>query len=71
MDTLKDTANFVSDKVQGAAHGVSKEANKNIAKDSDQPPSTRAEAGVGAVQDKAHEHAKEASAEVNKQAATN
>jgi hypothetical protein len=33
MDTIKNAGNFVSDKVQQATSGASKEANKNVAKD--------------------------------------
>jgi len=34
MDTIKNAGNYVSDKIQGTAHGTSKEANKEVAKDS-------------------------------------
>lgn len=34
MDTIKNAGNYVSDKIQGATHGASKEANKEVAKDS-------------------------------------
>lgn len=34
MDTIKNAGNYVSDKIQGTAHGASKEANKEVAKDS-------------------------------------
>jgi len=34
MDTLKNTANYVSDKMKSATSGASKEANKEVAKDS-------------------------------------
>lgn len=41
MDSIKQGANFVSDKVQQATHGTSKEANKEVAKDSNAPVGTR------------------------------
>ena len=41
MDSVKQAGNFVSDKVQQAAHGTSKEANKEVAKDSNAPIGTR------------------------------
>jgi hypothetical protein len=34
MDTIKNAGNYVSDKIQGSGHEASKEANKNVAKDS-------------------------------------
>lgn len=41
MDSIKQGANFVSDKVQEATHGTSKEANKEVAKDGNTPLGTR------------------------------
>lgn len=41
MDSIKSAGNFVSDKVQQATSGASKEANKEVAKDSDAPIGTR------------------------------
>ncbi|KAK7730388.1 Glucose-repressible protein [Cytospora paraplurivora] len=70
METIKNTANYVADKVQGTGHEASKEANKNVAKDSNVSLGNRAEAGVDAVKDKAHESKSDASAETNKQKAT-
>ncbi|EOO01498.1 putative glucose-repressible protein [Phaeoacremonium minimum UCRPA7] len=70
MDTIKQAGNYVSDKVQSATHGASKEANKETAKDSNAPVGTRAEAGYDALKDKSKEHSHDAQAEANKQAAT-
>lgn len=36
MDTIKQAGNFVSDKVNSATSGASHEANKEVAKDSNQ-----------------------------------
>lgn len=41
MDSLKQGANYVSEQVQKATQGTSKEANKQVAKDSDAPLGTR------------------------------
>lgn len=41
MDSIKQGANFVGEKVQEATSGASKEANKNVAKDSNAPIGTR------------------------------
>ncbi|KAK4038764.1 putative glucose-repressible protein [Parachaetomium inaequale] len=70
MDTIKNAGNYVSDKVQSATSGASKEANKNVAKDNNANIGTRAEAGFDALKDKSKEHGHDASAEANKQAAT-
>ncbi|KAH8174741.1 glucose-repressible protein grg1 domain-containing protein [Sarocladium implicatum] len=69
MDSLKSAGNYVSDKVSGAAHKTSKEANKEVAKDPNVPIGTRARAAGDAVGDKFHEHGDKASAEANKQRA--
>ncbi|KAH8765051.1 glucose-repressible protein Grg1 [Diaporthe sp. PMI_573] len=70
MDTIKSTANYVSDKIQGTTHEASKEANKEVAKDSNVGIGNRAQAGVDALKDKSKEHQHDASAEANKQKAT-
>ncbi|KAH8887420.1 putative GRG-1 glucose-repressible gene-1 protein [Thozetella sp. PMI_491] len=70
MDTVKNAANYVSDKVQGAASSVSKETNKEVAKDSNAPIGTRVNAAGDAISDKFDEHKHDASAELNKQKAT-
>ncbi|KAL1870808.1 hypothetical protein VTK73DRAFT_2437 [Phialemonium thermophilum] len=70
MDTIKNTANFVGDKVQSATSGASKETNKEVAKDSNVPITDRLQSAGNAISDKAKEQKHETSAEANKQAAT-
>ncbi|KIW98425.1 uncharacterized protein Z519_00085 [Cladophialophora bantiana CBS 173.52] len=70
MESVKNAANYVGDKVQEATSGASKEANKNVAKDSDASLGTRASAAKDAASDKLDESKHSASAEGNKQAAT-
>jgi hypothetical protein len=41
MESVKQAANYVSETVQGAVSGVSKETNKEIAKDSNVDIGTR------------------------------
>lgn len=41
MDSIKQGANYVSESVQQAARGTSKETNKEVAKDSDASVGTR------------------------------
>lgn len=41
MDSIKQGAEYVSDKAQEAVHGTSKEANKQVAKDSNASLGTR------------------------------
>jgi hypothetical protein len=41
MDSIKQGANFVGEKVQEATSGASKEANKEVAKDGNAPIGTR------------------------------
>ncbi|KAB5575865.1 glucose-repressible protein grg-1 [Coniochaeta sp. 2T2.1] len=69
MDTIKNAADYVSDKVQGATASASKETNKSVAKDSNVPVSSRVSAGVDALGDKKDEKKHDISAEGNKQAA--
>ncbi|MCJ1478261.1 Glucose-repressible protein [Lambiella insularis] len=69
MDTIKNAANYVSDSVQGAGSEASKEAHKQVAKDSDASLSTRASAGKDMVSDKMDQHKHETSANVEKEAA--
>ncbi|CAJ2507625.1 Uu.00g088110.m01.CDS01 [Anthostomella pinea] len=69
MDTIKNTANYVSDSVKGATDTASKEANKNVAKDNNASLGTRASAGKDAVGDKFNEQKHSTSADVNKEAA--
>ncbi|KAK4937948.1 hypothetical protein LTR10_021513 [Elasticomyces elasticus] len=70
METIKNTANYVGDKANEMTSGASKEANKNVAKDSDASMGTRASAAKDALGDKVDESKNSASAEGNKQAAT-
>lgn len=41
METAKQAVNYVAESVQGAVSGVSKEANKEVAKDSNANVGTR------------------------------
>lgn len=70
MDTIKNTANFVSDKISAATSGASHEANKNVAQDSNQSVGNRVDAAGSAIKDKFDQKSSEASAEANKQSAT-
>ncbi|KAF7845686.1 hypothetical protein BT93_L1218 [Corymbia citriodora subsp. variegata] len=70
METINNAASYVGDKVNEMTSGASKEANKNVAKDSNASLGTRASAGMDALGDKADESKSAASAEGNKQAAT-
>ncbi|PRP78276.1 hypothetical protein PROFUN_09187 [Planoprotostelium fungivorum] len=70
METIKNAANYVAESVQGAAATTSKEANKEVAKDSDQSIGTRLNAGVDALKDKSSETSHDAKAEAYKQKAT-
>ncbi|KAL6798685.1 glucose-repressible protein Grg1, partial [Trichoderma sp. SZMC 28012] len=49
MDSIKQGANYVGEKVQQATSGASKETNKQVAKDSDASLGTRASAAKDAV----------------------
>ncbi|EGS17249.1 uncharacterized protein CTHT_0065680 [Thermochaetoides thermophila DSM 1495] len=69
MDTLKNTANYVSDKMKSATSGASKEANKEVAKDSSAGLGSRLQATGDMISDKAKETKHSASAEANKEAA--
>ncbi|KAJ5308622.1 hypothetical protein PENANT_c065G09630 [Penicillium antarcticum] len=69
MDTVKDAANYVSETVQGKGAQTSKEANKNVAKDSDANLSTRASAAKDAIVDKKDEKSHDTKADVNKESA--
>jgi hypothetical protein len=51
----QNAANYVSESIQGAGSTASKEANKNVAKDSDASLSTRAQAAGDAIGDKVDE----------------
>jgi len=68
MDSVKQGANYVGEKVQQATSGVSKETNKQVAKDSDAPIGTRASATKDALGDKMSESKHDAKGEAHKQA---
>ncbi|KAK5077191.1 hypothetical protein LTS08_006119 [Lithohypha guttulata] len=70
MESVKNAANYVSDKAGEMTSGASKEANKNVAQDSNASLGTRASAAKDAAGDKLDESKNSASAEGNKQAAT-
>jgi len=58
--------NYVAEKVTEATHAVSGEANKEVAKDPNQPIGTRASAAVDAAKDKVQEKTSECKAEAHK-----
>ncbi|QPC70002.1 hypothetical protein HYE68_000754 [Fusarium pseudograminearum] len=68
MDSIKQGVNYVAETVQQATSGASKEANKQVAKDSDAPIGTRASAAKDALSDKADEKTHEGKADVHKEA---
>ncbi|KAK3903760.1 glucose-repressible protein Grg1 [Staphylotrichum tortipilum] len=70
MENLKNAGSYVADKVQGAASSLSKEANKDVAKDSNAGIGTRLQAAGDAIGDKADEMKHNSQAELNKQKAT-
>ncbi|KAK3187064.1 Glucose-repressible protein [Lecanicillium sp. MT-2017a] len=67
MESLKQGANYVSEQVQKATAGTSKEANKEVAKDNNQGLGTRANAAKDAVSDKIDEQGHDAKGEAHKQ----
>ncbi|KAK0385383.1 hypothetical protein NLU13_7859 [Sarocladium strictum] len=71
METAKQAVNYVSETVQGAVSGASKETNKEIAKDSNASIGTRASAAKDALGDKMDESAHNNKAEVHKEIAKN
>ncbi|KAH7157580.1 glucose-repressible protein Grg1 [Dactylonectria estremocensis] len=71
MESVKQAVNYVAESVQGAASGVSKETNKEVAKDSNAPVSTRANAAFDAVGDKIDQSTHENKAQVHKEIAKN
>ncbi|KAL6855764.1 glucose-repressible protein Grg1 [Trichoderma novae-zelandiae] len=68
MDSIKQGANFVGEKVQQATSGASKETNKQVAKDGNAPVGTRASAAKDALGDKVDESKHDAKGEAHKQA---
>ncbi|PWN31404.1 uncharacterized protein FA14DRAFT_95294 [Meira miltonrushii] len=71
MESLKNTANYVKDSVSEYSSTASKEANKEVAKDSNASLGTRAEAAKDALSEKIDEQKNSASAEINKEKAKN
>ncbi|CAF9909095.1 MAG: Glucose-repressible protein [Heterodermia speciosa] len=71
METVKQYANQAAETIQGKGSEASKEANKNVAKDSDASLGTRASAAKDAVGDKFDEQKHETKADVHKEAAKN
>ncbi|CEJ91145.1 Putative Grg1 protein [[Torrubiella] hemipterigena] len=69
MESAKQAVNYVAESVQGAISGVSKEANKEVAKDSNASVGTRLTAAKDAVGDAINESGHNAKAEVHKEAA--
>ncbi|KAH8171133.1 glucose-repressible protein grg1 domain-containing protein [Sarocladium implicatum] len=67
MESAKQAVNYVSETVQGALSGASKEANKEVAKDSNAPIGTRATAAKDALSDKVDESTHDNKAEAHKQ----
>ena len=67
MESIKQGANYVAESVQQATSGASKEANKNVAKDSNASLGTRASAAKDALGDKASETKHDGKAEAHKQ----
>merc|ERR1711959_487932 len=69
MESVKQAANYVSESVKGATSQASKEANKEVAKDSNAPIGTRFNAATDALGDKADQHGHNTAADVHKEAA--
>lgn len=70
VNTVQDAANYVAETVQQYTAGASKEANKDVAKDSNNSLGDRASAGIDALGDKAKETKHDTKAEGYKQSAT-
>jgi hypothetical protein len=67
METVKNTVNQATEKVQEGLSGASKEGNKQVAKDSNAGIGTRASAAKDAVGDKVDESTHSAKSETYKQ----
>ncbi|KEY66851.1 hypothetical protein S40285_06844 [Stachybotrys chlorohalonatus IBT 40285] len=67
MESIKQAANYVSESVQGATSNVSKEANKEVAKDNNVNVGTRLSATKDALGDKIDQTTHENKAEAHKQ----
>lgn len=66
LTSEQNAANYVTESVKGSGHETSKEANKNVAKDSDVGIGTRASAAKDALKDKSKEEKHDAKAEAHK-----
>ncbi|KAL2106166.1 hypothetical protein VUR80DRAFT_7208 [Thermomyces stellatus] len=66
MDAAKKATDYVKESFNSATSETSKEANKNVAKDRNNPVTTRASAAKDAVGDKMSKETSEAKAEANK-----
>ena len=64
---LVSSYNYVAEKVSEATHAVTGDANKEVAKDSNQSVGTRAGAAVDAAKDKVGETASAVKADAHKQ----
>ncbi|KAJ4150143.1 hypothetical protein LMH87_010908 [Akanthomyces muscarius] len=71
MESAKQAANYVSETVQGAISGASKETNKEVAKDSNANVGTRLSAAKDAVGDKMDQSGHNAKADAHKEIAKN
>ncbi|OJJ56399.1 hypothetical protein ASPSYDRAFT_91659 [Aspergillus sydowii CBS 593.65] len=67
MESIKNTVNYVSETVQGAGAGASKEVNKEVAKDNNADIATRVTAAKDALFDKKDEKTHEVQADVHKE----
>jgi hypothetical protein len=63
---LQNAGHYVAETVQGAGSTVSKETNKQVAKDNDASLGTRASAAKDAVSDKIDESSHDTKADVHK-----
>ncbi|KAL3424337.1 glucose-repressible protein [Phlyctema vagabunda] len=69
LTTIQNTANYIGEKVQGTGAEASKEANKEVAKDSNATVGTRVTAAKDAVIDKKDEVSHDIKADTHKEAA--
>ncbi|KAJ5112371.1 hypothetical protein N7532_000416 [Penicillium argentinense] len=69
METAKNAVNYVAETVQGTGAQASKEANKEVAKDSNANVTTRASAAKDALGDKKDQFTHDTKADVHKEAA--
>ncbi|PHH81455.1 hypothetical protein CDD82_735 [Ophiocordyceps australis] len=69
MESVKQAANYVSETVQSTVSGISKDANKEVAKDGNVDVGTRATAAKDALGDKIDQVTHDSKAEAHKQVA--